>query len=81
MYSLQSLWDIFHMEFFLFGGVPETALQMYERESHGHEEVRLTREALGNHLASTNVENEDIFCHMRFDKATGDFCQIEVSSP
>jgi hypothetical protein len=80
MYSLQSLWDIFHMEFFLFGGVPETALQMYERESHGHEEVRHTRESLGNHLSSNNAVAEDVLCLMQFDRATGEFRPVEVTS-
>jgi hypothetical protein len=81
MYSLRSLWDIFHMEFYLFGGVPETALQMYERESHGHEEIRLTREVLGHsHVHKSDSDNE-VLCIMKFDTATGEFYPVEVPSP
>ena len=46
MYSLKSLWDIFKLEIFLFGGVPETATEMHDSGSYGHEEIRATRDSL-----------------------------------
>ena len=78
MYSLRSLWDIFELEFFLFGGVPETAVQMYERESHGHSEIRHTREPLESNLKS-QLDTEDYFCELVFDKKTGYFVEVGAS--
>jgi hypothetical protein len=79
MYSLRSLWDIFELEFFLFGGVPETAVQMYERESHGHAEVRHTRETLGSNGKVLALKDEDFYCELEFDKETGYVVEVEVS--
>ena len=43
MYSLKQLRYIRDLEFFLFSGVPEEAEEMYERDFHGHSEIRTTR--------------------------------------
>lgn len=46
MYTINSLWGIFDLECSLFGAVPESAEQMFEKDSHGHSELRSTRQGL-----------------------------------
>lgn len=43
MYSLKRFNDITEMEFFLFGGVPETPEPVFERDVQGHSELRRSR--------------------------------------
>ena len=75
MYSIDNLWKILQLEFFLFGGVPETAVQMYERESHGHEEIRQTRQEVEEALVET--EENEVFCTLKFDSTVNDYVLVE----
>lgn len=77
MYSLNSLWDIFNFEFFLFGGVPETAVQMYEREFHSYAEVRHTRERLRRDTDQGPDHESTVFRTIEYDTETGEFSVLE----
>jgi hypothetical protein len=61
MYPIKRIRDIRSHELFLFGGVPESAESMYERDSNPYTEIRTTRRSIcsatsNKHSAGNGVE-------------------------
>lgn len=77
MYSIDRIDDIWNLEVFLFGGVPEVAEAMYERprDTHGSSDVRTTRDAVeGKHGRKSHISNghREVLFEFVYDEATGD---------
>lgn len=73
MYSKKRYCDIRELELFLFGGVPETAEQMYERDSYGHSEIRITRKPISSCQYKTDPSNAVKIGECEIDFSTGEF--------
>lgn len=80
MYSTKRLSDIFELEIFLFGGVPETAEQMHEREFHCYSEPRLTRQELAPMRPAHDADDKAEVVHrLRIQVATGEVTVLTAS--
>ena len=77
MYPLSRLRDIRSLELFLFGGVPETAEQMYERDSHPYTDIRTTRRGVS---MGKNPRQQDgiIVERVKINLKTGETCFEDV---
>jgi hypothetical protein len=71
MCSIDRLRDIRALEFFLFGGIPEAAESMFERDSHHHFDVRKTRQGLADEYDSFVGEKGQVIGVIEVDPATG----------
>jgi len=71
MCSIDRLRDIRALEFFLFGGIPESAESMFERDSHNHFDVRKTRRGLAGDDDSLLAESGLVVGVIEVDPRTG----------
>lgn len=77
MYSKKTLWSIWELELFLFGGVPETAEQMYERDFHSLSEARKTKEPIRPTISYPDSEEDELVCRLEYDIETRKYKIIE----
>lgn len=71
MNSIERLRDIRAYELFLFGGVPEVPESMYERDSHGYSETRLTGKGIQASGALMPSRTTKVRTRIAFNRATG----------
>ena len=69
MYPQERLTDIWHLEIFLFGGVPEVAEPMFERvkDTSGVHEVRETRRHVNSSARKGEATERKILFRWKYD--------------
>lgn len=78
MYPLNRLRVIRSFELFLFGGVPDSAEQMYERETNPIAEIRFTRSTL-NSDGPSQTDKGRVVEYIEFDPETGELTITDFS--
>lgn len=80
LYGPDRLRDIMALEYFLFGGVPDTPEPMYGRGDYQfHTDIRHTRSATKNALPKRTDARGEIFGFIEMNVDTGEIIALEVA--
>jgi hypothetical protein len=80
MSTLERLKDIRELEFFLFGGIPESPEFMFERDSHNHVDVRRTRRGLTKYSELNVTGQGEMTAIIEIDPASGLLTVLESNA-